>query len=134
MSSDDGSATIEVFGLALLLLVPLVWVLVAASTVQSTAYAVAAAARDASRAYVTTPGGAPSEAEARARAAAAVALGDFGVDPDDVEVTADGTLDPGAYVTVRLQTTVRLPFLPRSLSRRAVRLSGTGTSVVDDYR
>ena len=76
--NENGTALIEVSWLAILLLVPLLYTVLAVFEVQRSAFAVSAAARAAGRAYSI----APSEAVAmgRAQAAAEVALQDQGVE------------------------------------------------------
>ena len=63
-SGDEGTALVEFTYLALLLLIPLVYVLMLVFTLQRAAFAVSAAAREAGRAYVT----ADSDAQGRERA------------------------------------------------------------------
>lgn len=76
--SESGTVLVEVTWLAILLLVPLVYVVLCVFSVQRAAFAATAAARAAGRAYVMAPS--TAEGEARARAAGAVALDDQGVD------------------------------------------------------
>jgi hypothetical protein len=110
---------IEVTWLSILLLVPLVYIVLAAFDVQRSAFAVTAATRAAGRAYTLSP----SEADAagRARAAAEVALEDqglsladgamsIGCDPDPRDC-----LSPGSVVQVRMTVLVRLPLMPDAL-------------------
>lgn len=111
--ADDGSALVEFVYLAVLLLVPLVYVVLAAVSVQRAAFGVTAAARDAGRAYATA--GSDHLGEARAEAAVRLAMHDQGV-----SWTAHGRVvdcdscdyAPGTTFTVSLQTRVPLPLLP----------------------
>ncbi len=70
--------------LAILLMVPLVYVVLAVYDTQRHAFAVTAAARAAGRAFVLAPDA--GQGEARARAAAALALADQRVDADAVRL------------------------------------------------
>jgi Flp pilus assembly protein TadG len=113
--SEAGSALVEVTWLAILLLVPLVYVLLAVFEVQRAAFAATAAARAAGRAYVMAP--TLAEAEGRARTAGAVALSDQGVDDGRTTMTlgcrpAGGCLTPGSVVHVVVSAQVPLPLLP----------------------
>jgi Flp pilus assembly protein TadG len=116
---EDGTALVEVTWLALLLLVPLVYLLVAVFDVQRASYGVSAASAAAARAYSL----APDEATGRARAqhAAAVALRDQGVEPHEVRVDVacspvpGNCLAPGSVISVRLSHQVRLPLAPAAL-------------------
>ena len=134
---DDGSALVEFCWLAVLLLIPLTWVLLAVFRAQGTAYAVTAATREAGRAYVTTPGSgsaAQARAEDRAVTAAAVALDDFGVELDRRDLDITGSLRPGTAVTVDLRASVPLPFVPKWLGASSVRVHGRHVELVDQYR
>jgi hypothetical protein len=108
VKGDDGSATVELLLVGVLLLVPLAYVVISALTVQRHAYAAVAAARSGARAYVT----APSEAVARVRAQRAVdvALADQGVPAASAHVVVTCTrrpcLAPGATVRVQVSMTV----------------------------
>lgn len=137
-ADDKGTAVLEFVFLAVVLLVPLVYVLLAAFQVQRAAYALSAAAREAGRGYLTAPSA--DVAAGRAMAAVEVALRDHGLAADDVAVTvgcaADPCLTPGATVTVRLATTVPLPFVPALLGRPAagIAVHAEHAEVVDAYR
>ena len=113
--SESGTVLVEVTWLAILLLVPLVYVVLSVFAVQRAAFAATAAARAAGRAYVMAPS--VAEAEARARAAGAVALADQGVDGADTAMAvacrpAGACLTPGSAVHVEVRAQVPLPLLP----------------------
>lgn len=136
---DDGGAIIEFCFLGVLLLVPLVYLVLAVFAVQSTAYGVAAATREAGRAFVTTPPGA--EPATRAFAAANVATADHGVvlEPSQLAITAssEGCLAAGDVVTVRIAVEVPLPFVPDVLAGAVgstVGVEGEHVEHVDRYR
>lgn len=140
---DSGSAVVEFVFVAVLVLVPLVYLIAAVATVQRSTLAVSQAARDAGRAFVTSG----SAAEARLRVAAAVrlALANEGL-PDDAELrfVAAGDscaaapitprLAPGAEFTVCVARRVQLPAIPSVLAGRGIRAVGVYTVHVDDYR
>jgi hypothetical protein len=112
-SDDDGSAIVEFVWLAILLLVPLVYVVLTAVTLQRTAFGITSAARDAGRAYATA--GSDALGEQRAEAAASLAMQDRGVRwRPSGRVVSCGSCDyaPGSSFTVSLQTRVELPLLP----------------------
>ncbi|QNN53555.1 hypothetical protein [Nocardioides mesophilus] len=115
---EAGSALVEVTWLAILLLVPLVYVVVGVFEVQRAAFASTAAARAAGRAFVLAAD--PAEAQQRARAAAAVAMSDQGVDGGAVVIGCrPACLVPGSVVEVQVSYQVPLPFLPDALGRQA---------------
>lgn len=103
--------------------------------VQSAAYGVTQARREAGRLFVAT-----GDVEA-ARAAAGVALADQGVDQSAAGVafacSVQPCYSPGAEVTVTVSPTVRLPFLPEMLAdaiNARIPVSATHATVVDRYR
>ena len=81
--ADAGSAIIEFVFVAVVVLVPLVYVVVAAAAIQRNQFAVSQAARDAGRAYATSDSAA--QAAPRAEAAARIVLHDAHLD-DDITV------------------------------------------------
>ncbi|QAY70382.1 pilus assembly protein [Xylanimonas protaetiae] len=118
---ERGSAVVEFIGTALLLLIPLVYLVLTLGRLQAGAFAVDGGAREAARAVVTAPTSA--DAETRARVAVSLALEDQGFDAgpaltgDAVQVTcsADPCLTPGATVTATVRAVVPLPFVPALL-------------------
>lgn len=130
--SQRGSAMVEFQFLAILLLVPLVYVMLAALDVQRTVFGATQAAREAGRVAASTG------SESSARYAARLSLVDQGVDPSAVDVgfrCPSGCQTPGGSVTVRVSTRVGLPFLPDVLSDvAAVPVSATHTAPIDRYR
>src|SRR3954452_6660468 len=107
------SRKFEFTWLAILLMIPLVYVVLAAVSVQRAAFATTAAAREAARAYASA--GSDAEGEQRAEAAVALAMHDQGVrwSPSG-RVVRCGTCDfaPGSPFTVDLRSRVALPFVP----------------------
>ncbi|MDN5895328.1 MAG: hypothetical protein L0H93_15055 [Nocardioides sp.] len=116
---EDGSALIEFVWLAILLMVPLLYILISVFDVQRGAFAVSSASRSAGRAMVL----ADSEAEGRrsARAAAELAMADQGIDDGKINLDISCSfgpgrcLEPGSVVTVVLRSQVKLPLAPAIL-------------------
>ncbi|GMA92036.1 hypothetical protein [Homoserinibacter gongjuensis] len=119
-ASDGGSASLEFITVGVLLLVPLVYLVLVVSSLQSASLGVEGAARQASRVFVQ----AESEADARAAAERAirVTLADYGLDADAAEVAITCRPDPAdclarrGFVTVEIATVVRLPLAPPVLA------------------
>jgi Flp pilus assembly protein TadG len=138
--SESGSALVELTWLGLLLLIPLVYVVLAVSTVQRSAYGATEAARSAARAYVLSPD--VSTARSRAIAAARLAMSDQGVrlDASDVHIScapnAGSCLQPGSTVEVTLDLKVELPFVPTVLGRQpaAVAVEASHVEAFGTYR
>ncbi len=135
---DEGSATVEFALFSMLLLVPFTYVLLTVFAVQRTAYGVTEAAREAARAFVTSPSG--GQAQERMNAAVALALRDQGLPAQGLAITvtcsADPCLTPGATVTVRINDQVPLPWVPALLGRPAatVAVSAVEVQTVDVFR
>jgi Flp pilus assembly protein TadG len=143
VKDESGNAIVEFVFVAVLVMVPLVYVIAAVATVQRTTLAVSQAARDAGRTFATS--GTSAEAQRRVEAVVRLALANEGL-PDDVElrVVAAGaacdaaavapSLAPGAEFTVCVIREVELPAIPSVLAGRGIRAVGAYTVHVDDYR
>jgi Flp pilus assembly protein TadG len=133
---DDGNALVEFTYLAVLLMVPLVYVLVTVFQVQRAAFGVTEAARQAGRAYVTTSSGDPA---LRAQTAADVALRDQIPDVGSAAVSYPGgapALLPGQTVTVQVAYDVTLPILGGLFGevQPTIPVRATHVEVVDAFR
>lgn len=110
---ERGSAVVEFIALAVVLLVPLVYLVLLVARVQAASYAVSVAAREAGRVFVTTT--AAVDAEARARFAARLAFEDQGfAEPGEVtfDCAASPCRTPDAQVSVHARLRVPLPLVP----------------------
>ena len=115
---ESGTAIVEFVWLAILLIVPLLYIVLAAFDTQRAAYAASAAARSAGRAFVT----APDQATGQARATAAVRLAyrDQRLDEaPEVRITCrpdpHHCLSPGSVVRAEVHSSVDLPLMPAAL-------------------
>jgi Flp pilus assembly protein TadG len=132
---DDGNALVEFTYLAVLLMVPLVYVLLTVFLVQRASFGVTEAARQAGRAYVTADDDATGRA--RARAAARLALDDQGIACDDcAAVSAPDGVAPGAAVDVRVRYFVRLPVVGAFFrgERSGIPVTATHVEYVDRFK
>ena len=134
-SGEDGNALVEFTYLAVLLMVPLVYVLISAFQVQRASFGTSEAARQAGRAFAT----APDETTARERAlvAARLSLRDQGIDAEpDLDIRCQGPcLAPDSVVTISVRHVVRLPVL--SLlgdSAPTIPVRATHDAVIDRFR
>ncbi|WP_307844848.1 pilus assembly protein [Actinotalea solisilvae] len=138
--ADDGSAVVEFLGVALLLLVPTVYLVLVLGRLQSAAFAVDGAAREAVRGFVTAQDA--TDGARRATAAVALALADQGLDPgaaqDGLSLVCDGEcLAPGAVVTAHVAVDVGLPGVPgwlQGVVPLVVPVTATATGAVDEHR
>jgi Flp pilus assembly protein TadG len=137
---ERGSALVEFVFIALVVFVPLIYIVAGFSAVQRGVFASTAAAREAGRAIATAPD--PESGQQRALRAAQLAVEDQSVDATDVRLTyvADGdcetgaaytpTLTPGEEFSVCVTVTVRIPFLPEFIDAN----TATGQFVVERDR
>jgi hypothetical protein len=128
---------VEFVVLAVVLVVPLVYVVLALFEVQRAAFATSAASREAARVFVTAASSA--EGESRAAQALGLALADQGLDEDSaslrIECTASPCLVPSARVTVTVDAVVALPFVPWFGDRplASVSVDSAHTQTVDAF-
>lgn len=136
---DRGSAIIEFIFLGVLLLIPLVFIMLTAFHVQSSAYAASAASRAGSRAYVLA-GSNGDSAPAAMTTAVDLALDDQGVRANALapQVSCSGgCLQPGSSVTVTVVVNVPLPlpdFMKNWTNKSAVTVRSSHTTPYGDYR
>lgn len=133
---EEGNALVEFTYLAVLLMVPLVYVLLSAFEVQRAAFGVTEAARQAGRAYARAAD--PASGLERARLASDLALADQGITGEQPpEVQDPSGLAPGSRISVTVRSTVTLPvvglLLPGNLAPR-IPVSATHVEVVDTFR
>lgn len=139
--TDDGTASLEFIIAALVLLLPIVYLVLTLSAIQGGALAVEGASRQAARVYVDAT--TTEQADADASAAIEVALADYGLDARSAKVTVTCRPDPEncltrrGFVTVTVTSTVALPLAPSvlTLDERplGVSLSATATEQVSRF-
>lgn len=142
---EDGNAIVEFVFVAVLVLVPLIYLVTAVAAVQRSRLATTGAARDVGRAVATA--GSLAEASQRASAALRIALANEGLAPGDVRlrfVAPDSdcqhgpgvqpSLAPGAQFRVCVIRQQPLPAVPRILAGRGVVSIGSFLVHVDDFR
>ena len=141
LRAERGSALVEFVFIALVVFVPLVYVVAGFSAVQRGVFASTAAAREAGRAIGTAPD--PVTGQERALRAAELAVEDQSVDVTDMQLAyapagadceaAGGyvpTLAPGEEFSVCVTVTVRIPLLPEFVDSN----TATGQFVVERDR
>ena len=141
LAGEGGSAIVEFVFIALVVFLPLVYVVAGFSAVQRGVFAATEAAREAGRALGTAPD--PVSGQARAEAAVAIAVEDQSVQATDVVLAyapvgagcgaAGGyapALTPGEEFLVCVTVTVRVPLLPDFIDAN----TATGEFVVERDR
>ena len=137
LRGDDGNALVEFTYLAVLLMIPLVYVLLAVFEVQRAAFGVTEAARQAGRAYARSAD--PAAGSAVGLQAARLALADQGISWSGSPQFCGGAgcpLTPGSTVQTRVSYTVQLPFVGGIFGegRGGIPVTGVHTEVVDRFR
>ena len=116
LRADAGSASLEFITAGILLLVPLVYLIVAMSSLQAAAFASEGAARQAARVFVQAE--TPEQGAVLAERASAVAFADFGIIEGIAPLTfrcepqPDACLTRAGKVTVTVRAAVPLPLMP----------------------
>ena len=136
--AQRGSAVVEFVFLAVLMMLPLLYLVVTLARIQAGAFAVTAASREAGRAYVTASD--QRLAPGRAQAAAGLAFSDQGFGGTGrIRVTCDHSpcLQPEGNVEVVASLDVPLPLVPDFLDGAlptSVSVSADHVSPVDRFR
>ena len=135
---ERGAAVVEFIALAVLMLIPLIYLVMMMARLQAGSFAVSQAAREAGRAFVTAASG--SAAAGRAQAAARIAFLDHSFDGTGrLSIACDGTpcLRPDGRVETTATVRVPLPLIPafaREVIPMSVPVSATHLSTVDRFR
>lgn len=139
-SDSDGSASLEFITVGVILLVPLVYLVIAVSSIQAAALAVEGAARQAARVYVQSA--TDAVATEAADHAIEVALSDYGVDASSAEVSITCVPEPRTClnrmgtVTVTVRIHAPLPLVPDFFdfqSAASVPLQASAADVVSRF-
>ncbi|MGY2127453.1 hypothetical protein [Blastococcus sp. SYSU DS0617] len=141
VEGERGSALVEFVFVALVVFVPLVYIVAGFSAVQRGVFAATTAAREAGRALGTADD--PATGQEQALRAAQLAVEDQSVEATDVQVayapggsdcgaagTYTPTLTPGEEFSVCVTVTVRIPLLPEFVEAN----TATGQFVVERDR
>jgi len=139
--NEGGSASLEFITAGMVLLVPVVYLILTMSSIQSASLAVEGAARQAARVFVQAD---DSDAAARgADNAIRFALADSGLASEHATVAIrcepdpDDCLSRHGYVTVSISTSVPLPLTPPAVTVNqplAVTLESSATQQVSRFR
>lgn len=135
---EAGSAVVEFVFLAVLMMIPLIYLVMMLGRLQAGAYAATAAAREAGRAYVTAAG--EDAAGQRADAAARIAFEDQGFGSQGrLDLVCDGTpcLRSEGRIEITARVSVPLPLVPgfaRAVVPLEVPVTASHVAVVDRFR
>lgn len=132
LHGEHGAAALELVTAGFILLLPLVYLVLVLSALQSATLAAEGAARHAARVFVLSPDG--TEAQRAADRAIDVTLRDYDVSADAVLARIDCRPAPadclarGGEVTVRIEVQVPLPLAPPVIDRGASSMTVTASA------
>lgn len=134
---DEGNALVEFVYLAVVLMIPLVYVLITVFQVQRAAFGTTEAARQAARAYARAAS--VGQGQSQGQAAAALVLKDQGISSGATTrfTCSGGCLVPGSSVKVTVTYFVKLPLLGHVFGDRrrgTIRIQASHTEHVDRFR
>lgn len=138
-AQDGGSAVTEFIIVAVLILMPMTYIVTSVMRVQAATLATTQAAREAGRAFSQAPN--VPAAFSAAQLAATLAFEDqgFTLPPDALSITCPqgACLTPGSIAVVDIDWSVTLPWLPASLSDRsnvAIPIKAHHVAPIDTFR
>jgi hypothetical protein len=137
---EAGNAVVEFLGLALLMLVPLVYFVLTVGRIQGAVFAAEGSAREAGRLVVRAE--TFEEGVRQARLAVTLAFDDQGIDVPGAEALrltcdTDPCLTPGGRIVVEVSAAVALPGVPdvvRGVIPAEVPVAAEYVAVVDEFR
>ncbi|MCW2539837.1 MAG: hypothetical protein JWN95_1562 [Frankiales bacterium] len=142
-SREDGNAIVEFVFVAILVLVPLVYLVVAVAQIQRGRIITVAAARDVGRALTDAPD--PGQARIRADAALRVSLSAAELTPADVQIrlveasancsapAIDPTFEPGSEFAICISLHQHTPGIPGVVGGRGIQSIGRYVVRLDDF-
>jgi hypothetical protein len=136
-AGEDGSAVVEFIFLAVLLMMPLAYLVLTLGQLQGGAYAVVGAADQAAKVYVSQQD--PAAAQQAAEQSVVMAVQDLGFSADNVKLVIScdgGCLTPGSTVSARVSLTVPLPVVSAvpGVNLTAATLNASASQVVGRFR
>ena len=134
MHDEEGHAVLDAFLVGLILMMPLMWMLIAASSLHRAAFASTSAAREAG--LIAARSDSAADAHSRAQAAVARALSEQGVDPDVAKVSLYWAPERDAPVRIEVQVPVKvfaIPFVSRHVGP-AILVKARHVAHADPYR
>lgn len=133
-TAERGSAIVEFIFTSTLILIPMIYVVLAAGQLQAASYAAVGAADQAAKVFAASTQ--IGQAEANAQDVVARTLNDFGIASgmSTTSISCDpGCLEPGSTVSVRVNIQVSLPLLPDGLNNSAFSVDSSATQRVDRF-
>lgn len=132
--NEEGSAIVEFIFTSTMIMIPMIYLVLAAGQLQGASYAAVGAADQAAKVFAaSTQAG---QADSHARDVVGRTLGDFGISAARSTTAISCTpacLEPGSTVTVSVHIQVPLPFLPEGFGTSVFSVDSTATQRVDRF-
>lgn len=132
--SERGSAMVEFIFTSTLVVIPMVYLVLAAGQRQAASYAVVGAADHAAKVFATSTD--IGQAESYARNAVARTMNDFGIDPARATTSISCSpecLEPGSTVNVTVNVRVPLLLVPPGVEASVADIDSSATQRVDRF-
>ncbi|WP_440101899.1 TadE/TadG family type IV pilus assembly protein [Glutamicibacter mishrai] len=129
---EDGSAIVEFVFAATVLLIPMVYLILAASHLQAGSYAVVGAADQAAKVFAISD--TPVQAQLNARETVSRAMSNFGYTDATTTISCDAEcLSPGSVVTITVELDVPLPFVSEMFEASVFSVDAAASQRVDQF-
>lgn len=131
-AEEKGSAIVEFIFASTILLIPMVYLVLAAAALEGGSYAVVSAADQAAKVFAVAEN--PGQARDNAQAAADRAMANFGFSAARTSISCNGEcLSPGSVVSVTVSLEVPLPLLSGAIHASAFTVDATAVQRVDRF-
>lgn len=131
-NDEKGSAIVEFIFASTVLLIPMIYLILAAGQLQAGSYAVVGAADQAAKVFSVAEN--PAQARSHAHQVVDRAMNNFGLSGANTSITCDQTcLSPGSVVTVEVSLRVQLPFTADYLDASVFTVDASSTQRIDRF-
>lgn len=130
--AEKGSAIVEFIFASTVLLIPMIYLILAAGQLQAGSYAVVGAADQAAKVFAVAEN--PMQARSHAHQVVERAMNNFGLSGAATNISCDKTcLSPGSVVTVEVSLRVQLPFISDYLDASVFSVDASSTQRIDRF-
>lgn len=130
--AEQGSAIVEFIFASTVLLIPMIYLILAAGQLQAGSYAVVGAADQAAKVFAVAEN--PMQARSQAHQVVERAMNNFGLSGASTNISCDQTcLSPGSVVTVEVSLRVQLPFSTEYLNASVFTVDASSTQRIDRF-
>lgn len=129
---ESGSAIVEFIFASTVLLIPMIYLILAAAMLESGSYAVVGAADQAAKVFAVAD--TPGQAHARAHEVVDRAMSNFGLSGASTIISCDAAcLSPGSVVTVTVSLNVPLPFVSEFVQASVFTVDSSSAQRIDRF-